>query len=137
MLVPPSSNTTACTARSKAGEKAVKKAKTQFGAGGKLDGFQDWPELPDDADLLCIFQGERGGAHPESYWYMPAERQEVSAGKDSTVQLCLAAEKGKYPPPGPDREWTEIIRRIRDSELWDPEEDAAIVEMGELARRFL
>ncbi len=116
-----------------AGKKALKKARKQAGAGGELDGFQDWDDLPDDADLVTFYYGPRGGCSFDGYWHMPAARRQVNAGRKSTLQLCWRIDRGAYPQPGPTPEWAAIIQQIKDSGTWD---DGAVVELGDLARRY-
>ena len=116
------------------GKKALYKARKQSDAGKELSGYQDWDGLPDDADLASFYFGPRGGCFFDGYWHMPAKREEVAAGRKSRVQLCRRIKAGAYPQPGPIEAWKEIITGLTKTEDWD---DGAIVEMGELARRFL
>jgi aconitase B len=75
-----------------AGEKALEKerqARTSLatrGSATNLSAFQDWPELPDEADLVCFFIGPRGGVYFNSFFQMPKQRQEVLCKNKSSLQ---------------------------------------------------
>lgn len=118
------------------GRNAVKEAQKSRGMGAELDGFQDWDTLPDDADLLCIYWGPRGGFECEGYWAMPSIRDEVPAG-NGAVQLAHRIAADAYPPPGGRDRWLQALQRLQDSARWDGEDGSAVMEIGDFAREIL
>lgn len=118
------------------GRDAVAAAQERRGMGAELDGFQDWDSLPDDADLLSIYWGPRGGFRCDGYWAMPPIRDEVPAG-DGAVQLAHRIAANAYPPPGGRDRWLQVLQRLQDSAHWDGEDGSAVIEIGDFAREIL
>jgi len=117
----------------KEGYKGLAAAKKEFG--GKIDSFQDWPELPKTGTLICFWVGSRGGLTYDGCW----RRQENPPDRilaRSTLQLLwevsdrpdLKVRLTDLP------KWKEIYKNVRKSELWD--ENCAVVNLSEVARRF-
>jgi len=118
------------------GNDAVAAARKSRGVGAQLGGFQDWDTLPDDADLLSIYWGPRGGFRCDGYWAMPPIRDEVPAG-EGVVQLAQRIAADVYPPPGRRDHWLEALKRLQASEGWNPEDGTAVVRMENFAREIV
>jgi hypothetical protein len=81
-----------------AGEKAFKQEQQALMSQGLpaaavLDAFQDWPELPDDANLLCFLVDSAGGVRFEGFCEMPQQRRELKCGRNSKLQLCFSMDR--------------------------------------------
>jgi PLD-like domain len=103
----------------------------------KLFAFQDWPQLPDSADLVCFFVGPRGGVHFDGFCQMPKQRQEIACRNQTTLQLCFSIDTiAGFPqsPVGSDQTWGKAIRRFID---WPNNDGPAFLDLGDFATRYL
>jgi hypothetical protein len=121
------------------GEKGLAAAQKEFGdKGDKIDGFQDWPELPKRGILICFWVGSRGGISSDGCY----RRQENPPDRilpHSTLQLLWeVSDRPDLKVRSTElQDWKEIYKNVRKSELWDVAESCAVVNLSDVARRFL
>jgi hypothetical protein len=101
----------------------------------RLDFFQEWPELPDFADLVCFYVGPRGGVRFDGFWEMPESRQEFEYN-ETNIQLCWKKDDiNGISEVGPLNEWRPVLRQfIRDKfdGGW-----GAFMDLGEFSEKYL
>jgi PLD-like domain len=115
------------------GNRAVEKAQREMGA--NYDGFQDWPELPDRADLVCFYLPPGRRIRFEGFCAMPEPRQEFKY-RNTTIQLCLIKHdiRGML-NKGPLNEWTPALRRFAEENFND--DGRAFMDLGEFSETYL
>ncbi|MGL5250759.1 MAG: hypothetical protein ACRC7P_06740, partial [Enterovibrio sp.] len=73
------------------GSKEALEAFEQIDNNQKLDFFENWKELPDDAYLMSIYLGPRGGIRFEGVQYMPnvpTIKKIIQDGMESNIKIC-------------------------------------------------
>jgi hypothetical protein len=101
----------------------------------RLDCFQEWPELPDSADLVCFYVGPRGGVRFDGFYEMPESRQE-STYRNTTIQLCWKKDDiSGISEAGPPNEWRPALRQFQRDKFdngW-----RAFMDLGEFSEKYL
>jgi hypothetical protein len=101
----------------------------------RLDCFQEWPELPDFADLVCFYVGPRGGASFDGFFAMPETRQEFKS-KKTTIQLCwLKDDISDVSEVGSLNEWKPVLLQFKRDKLGD--DVGAFMDLGEFSKKYL
>lgn len=118
------------------GEEGLETAQAELGP--ELDAFQDFPELPAEGYLVSFWRGPRGGIELDGLYERrrnPPDRRLA----ETTLNLCWKTDEilGLAVPAAELAEWRKIIRQIVMSEFWDASENAAVVDLAEVARRFM
>lgn len=112
-------------------------AKSEIGAdySKRLDCFQEWPELPNFADLVCFYVGPRGGVYFYSFCEMPETRDEFKS-KKTTIQLCLSKDDiSGISDIGPLNEWKPVLLQFKRDEFGD--DGGAFMDLGEFSKKYL
>jgi hypothetical protein len=101
----------------------------------RLDCFQEWPELPDFADLVCFYVGPRGGAYFDGFCQMPETRQEFKT-KETTIQLCWSKDDiSDVSEVGSLNEWKPALLQFKRDTFGDDE--GAFMDLGEFSKKYL
>jgi hypothetical protein len=105
----------------------------------QLSAFEDWPDLPDSADLVCFYIGPRGGVMFDGFWAMPEERQVVNY-KKTQITLCQKKEKIRgISRVGLLSAWRTPLIRFKQDYFSDGNTDddtGAYMELGEFSKRY-
>lgn len=104
------------------------------GRGDNVDGFEDWPQLPDNAEMICFYRGRRGGIRFDGLWETPKERQTLPVGEEGEFLLCYRRQSIRgVKRAGPMLEWQAAINRAHQ----DQGDDSFCIEFGNFARKYL
>ena len=114
-------------------EQEKTKVKNAGGDAKNLDCFEDWDDLPNDADHICFYVGSRGGIKYEGVWNIPPNRKLVPLKKNKTnLTLCWRSDfrlmKNEID------EWKTIVQLIKKEY---PSRDGLYFDLKEVYENFL
>jgi hypothetical protein len=123
-------------ARLKAQNDGLAENQREQSASAKLDAFEDWPELPDDATLVCFYVGPRGGTEFQGFREMPMQRQEEKWNNKS-LQYCFEVDEIQTfseKKVGASAAWRKALVRFKHD--WKSP-DGAFMDLGQFAQKYL
>ena len=121
------------TAMDKEGERGLVNAQEELAI--EVDGFQSWPELPQDGTLICFWRGPRGGITFDGYKKRVPELRDRRL-QNSSLQLCLPTEAplGLINPQREASAWKNILAHFTTRrDRWNEGEGYGFIDLAELA----